>query len=204
LARLGRRGPGKARLKMANKANNFIRLTKEAIRTKILYMLQMCKDDVRFVKSGKIAQKLFRTSVFKQAKTVMFYKAIKGEVDTEQMIKAALKLGKIVVVPVCFPNRELLPCVLHQDARLVRGPYGIWEPVDKKPVNPRDVDLVVVPGVGFTKKGKRLGRGKGYYDRFLKKLPSCTPTIGLAFDFQILPDLPTSKFDVNVKKVIFA
>ncbi len=167
-------------------------------------MLKVHKEEDRFVKSGEIAQKLFRTRVFKQAKTVMFYKAIKGEVDTELMIKAALKLGKIVVVPVCFPDHELLPCVLHQDAQMVRGPYGIWEPAEKKPVHSRDVDLVVVPGVGFTKKGKRLGRGKGYYDRFLKKLPSRTPTIGLAFDFQILPDLPTTCFDVNVKKVIFA
>jgi 5-formyltetrahydrofolate cyclo-ligase len=134
----------------------------------------------------------------------MFYKAIKGEVDTALMISAALKLGKIVVVPVVLANQELVPCVLQEHAHLVHGPYGIMEPAQKKPVNPKTLDLIIVPGLGFTKKGKRLGRGKGYYDRFLKKIPIETPTIGLAFDFQILPDLPTTQDDINVRKVLFA
>ncbi|MCX5706588.1 MAG: 5-formyltetrahydrofolate cyclo-ligase, partial [Candidatus Omnitrophica bacterium] len=60
------------------------------------------------------------------------------------------------------------------------------------------------PGLAFDKKGNRLGRGKGYYDRFLKKIPKDTPSIGLAFDLQILPSVPTSSHDVSVSKVLFA
>jgi 5-formyltetrahydrofolate cyclo-ligase len=63
---------------------------------------------------------------------------------------------------------------------------------------------VIVPGIAFDRKGNHLGRGKGYYDRFLEKLLPQTPTIGLAFDFQILPSLPATKTDIAVDRVIFA
>ena len=64
--------------------------------------------------------------------------------------------------------------------------------------------MVVVPGVAFDKKNNRLGRGKGYYDRFLKMLPFSTPTIGLAFDFQIVENLPVKEpHDVPVSQVIY-
>jgi 5-formyltetrahydrofolate cyclo-ligase len=179
-------------------------LTKAAIRTKILVRLKTQKEDVRTRKSVCILNRLFRTLVFKRAKIIMFYKACKGEVDTDIMIKAAQKLGKIVVVPVCGENRALIPCILKDGVRLVRGPYGIWEPAIKKSISPGSIDLVVVPGVAFTISGKRLGRGKGYYDRFLSRLSLHAATIGLAYDFQVLADLPTTALDVNVQKVIAA
>ena len=67
-----------------------------------------------------------------------------------------------------------------------------------------DIDLIVVPGVAFDKKNIRLGRGHGYYDRFLSGLPKRTKTIGLAFDFQVLEDLPQDPHDVPVSTIITA
>lgn len=84
------------------------------------------------------------------------------------------------------------------------GPYGVSEPAIKRFINLKDLDLVVVPGLAFDKKGNRLGRGKGCYDFFLKKLSKKTISIGLAFNFQILPTLPTTKRDISVDKVLFA
>ena len=159
---------------------------------------------MRIRKSVSISRKLFRTRAFMRARIIMFYKAFSGEVDTEGMIKAAQKLGKIVVVPVCGENRKLIPCILKDGARLLRGPYGIWEPAIKRSVSLRSIDLVIVPGVAFTKDGKRLGRGKGYYDRFLSRLSEHAATIGLGFDFQVLADLPANAMDVNVQRVIAA
>jgi 5-formyltetrahydrofolate cyclo-ligase len=181
-----------------------IALTKAKIRTKILVRLKTQKEELRTRKSACIAKKLFRTRGFKRAKIIMFYKAYKGEVDTDIMIKAAQKLGKIVVVPVCGEHRTLIPCILKEGARLLRGPYGIGEPAIKRSVSSRSIDLVIAPGVAFTKDGKRLGRGKGYYDRFLSRLSKHAATFGLAFDFQVLADLPTNAMDVNVQKVIAA
>jgi 5-formyltetrahydrofolate cyclo-ligase len=181
-----------------------LRLTKDSIRNKILLRIRIDKEENRNKKSKIIKEKLFRTRVFKEAKIVMFYMSLGGEVNTADMIKEAQRLGKTVVVPVCGKNRMMKPCLLKEKGVLSKGPYGILEPVWKEPVPLKKIDLVIVPGLAFDKKGKRLGRGKAYYDRFLKRLPSGTMSIGLAFDFQILPRVPTTTTDVDVKKIIFA
>jgi 5-formyltetrahydrofolate cyclo-ligase len=120
------------------------------------------------------------------------------------MIKGAQRLGKKVVVPVCTGNRKIEPCLFKQGGAMRHGPYGILEPVQKKPVALEDLDLVIVPGLAFDKTGRRLGRGKGYYDCFLAAVPHGCRSIGLAYDFQILRSIPTADHDVNVHKVIFA
>jgi len=180
-------------------------LTKQALRSKILLKLKNHKEEDRKNKSRLIKNKLLRQKVFKKAKKVMFYIAMKGEVETREMIESALRLGKIIAVPVCVKNRaSLRPAILNSHAHLKKGPYGVSEPVINRFIRPEDLDLVIAPGVAFDKKGNRLGRGKGYYDRFLSKLPKDTPSIGLAFRLQILPVVPTTFHDVSVKKVLFA
>lgn len=179
-------------------------LTKQQLRSKILLKLKTQKKEERNRKSEIVEKKLFRNSVFKKAKIVMFYISFGGEVNTRDMIRKTKKSGKIITVPVCKKNRIINACLLGGRERLVKGPYGILEPVTKQCFNLKNLDLVIVPGLGFTKQGERLGRGKGYYDRFLKKLSSKTATIGLAFDFQILSRIPTTATDVNVDKVIFS
>ncbi len=180
-------------------------MTKKQIRSKILSRLKTQKEEDRDRKSKIIKKKLFRTPVFKKAKIVMFYMSFDGEVNTQDMIKEAHRLGKIVAVPVCQGNRVTLrPCILRNNAKLKKGPYGICEPAVKKYIKLEDLDLVIVPGIAFDKKGNRLGRGRGCYDYFLKRLTRNTASIGLAFDFQILPSLPATTTDVRIEKVIFA
>jgi len=181
-----------------------MKLTKQKIRNTILMKLKTQKEENRNKKSAQLKNKLFRNRVFKKAKTVMFYMPFGGEVDTVDMIRSAQKIGKIVVVPVCGKNRMMSPCVLKDKGTLLRGPYGIREPALKKPVNLKSLDLVIVPGLAFDKQGRRLGRGKGYYDRFLSKISRHSIAIGLAYDFQILPFIPTTEYDIDVHKVIFA
>lgn len=180
-------------------------MTKQNIRSRILLRLRNQKEESRAKKSRKIKEKLFRTRVFKTAKTVMFYVAFDGEVNTEDMIHSALKLGKTIVVPVCKRDRiTIRPCLLTKGSLLKRDLYGICEPAAKIFMHPKNIDLVIVPGIAFDKKGNRLGRGKGCYDRFLKLLPKSITSVGLAFDFQILPSIPAAIHDVRVNKVIFA
>ena len=180
-------------------------LTKQQIRSKILFKLNKQKEEDRSIKSSLIAEKLFKQAVFKKAKRIMFYIAIKGEVETKEMIEKAQKLGKIIAVPVCMKNRvSLRPALLKSHAHLKKGPYGVSEPVISRFIALKDLDLVITPGVAFDKKGHRLGRGKGYYDRFLKKIPKDTPSIGLAYSLQILPNVPVTSLDVSVEKVLFA
>ena len=192
-------------MNIESKPFHLLGLTKKQIRSKILLRLKTQKEEDRDKKSKIIKDKLFRTPVFKKAKIVMFYIAFDGEVNTQDMIKKAYRLGKIVAVPVCKGNRiTIRPCVLQNKAELKKGPYGICEPAVKKYIKLEDLDLVIVPGIAFDKKGNRLGRGKGYYDYFLKRVTRDTASIGLAFDFQILPYLPATTTDVKIGKVIFA
>jgi 5-formyltetrahydrofolate cyclo-ligase len=180
-------------------------LTKAQIRSKILLRLKMQKEEDRSRKSKLITGKLLRNKVFKKAKIVMFYIAFGGEVNTEEMIREAKKIGKLVCVPVCRKDKETMqPTILEDHAEFKKGPYGVLEPVAQTQVTPEELDLVIVPGLAFDKKGNRLGRGKGCYDRFLCTLSEKIPSIGLAFDFQILPSVPTTGYDVSVKKVIFS
>jgi 5-formyltetrahydrofolate cyclo-ligase len=88
---------------------------------------------------------------------------------------------------------------------LKAGTYGIPEPPDvpQNCLNADELDLVVVPGVAFDRSNNRLGRGAGYYDRFLLELPAATPTIALAYDLQVVDALPgLEPHDRPVKFVI--
>lgn len=186
------------------KAHKAFELTKKLIRSKILARLRLQKEEERKRKSKLIQKKLFQIQAFKKAKRVMFYIPFDGEVNTKEMIRLAQKLGKIITVPVCKNNRFIAPCLLASHAKLKRGFYGVWEPARKQFMDARNIDLVIVPGIAFDKQGNRLGRGKGCYDDFLSSLSRKTASIGLAFDFQILPSVPATVTDVSVKRVIFA
>jgi len=180
-------------------------LTKVQIRSKILKRLKIQKEEDRNRKSKLIKDKLLRTKVFKKAKIIMFYIAFGGEVNTEEMIREAKKIGKVICVPICRKDKETMqPNIFEDHGKLKKGPYGVLEPVTQALIKPKDLDLVIVPGLAFDKQGNRLGRGKGCYDRFLNQLPKNVASIGLAFDFQILPQIPTTSYDVSVKKIIFS
>ena len=159
-------------------------------------------------KSDIIRHKLFNEEEFKKAKVVMFYVSLKDEVDTYLMIDEALKAGKRVCVPVILKEeKRLIAGEIHNRLEdLESQHFGIYQPrqdrVREVPLD--DINLVVVPGVTFDKKNIRLGRGHGYYDRFLSGLPKTTKTIGLAFDFQVVEDLPQDPHDVPVSKTITA
>ena len=122
------------------------------------------------------------------------------------MMKQAKNLKKTIALPAVIKARKkIIPRIIHNLRQgLRRGAYGILEPKKEAsdPIDVSELDLVLVPGIAFDKNNHRLGRGVGYYDRFLRQLPSHIPTIGLAFDFQIL-DLPYPEaHDVRLSRVI--
>jgi len=183
-------------------------LSKESIRREILKRLNEQSEIERARKSLKIKKELLALEEFKLAETVMFYVSKDGEVDTIPMIKDTLRMGKRVAVPISkAEKKELIASqILDLEKELTKGPYGILQPKSKyvRPVPIEEIDLVIVPGVAFDKTGRRLGRGAGYYDRFLKKFPKDIPFIGLAFDFQVVEDLPTHSHDIPVQRLLVA
>jgi len=182
---------------------------KRQLRSDLLEKLKRHKEEERKKKSSRIARKLFALKEYAQAKTVLFYLSFDGEVDTAGMIARSLKQGKRVAVPAIQSDRRaLVPSLLKDiEAETARGPHGTRHPKDAyiRPIEPRELDLVVVPGLAFDEAGNRLGRGMGYYDRFLSCLPEHVPTVGLAFDFQIVAHFPPLEpHDLSVTKVLFA
>ena len=167
--------------------------SKQELRKAILESILNHKEEDSSFKSRVILEKFLALSVFRKAKTILFYASVKGEVDTFIMIEQALRLKKTVALPlVRKEKRQIIPMAVQAVAELKSGAYGIPEPpyVSERVIAPEDIDLVVVPGVAFDKNNRRLGHGAGYYDRFLSLLPSKTPTIGLAYDFQVVDCIP--------------
>ncbi|MFA5039526.1 MAG: 5-formyltetrahydrofolate cyclo-ligase [Candidatus Omnitrophota bacterium] len=182
---------------------------KKRIRKELLRKLKDHKEEDRSKKSSEIKKKLFALKEFLKAKTILFYLSLDDEVDTVRMIKDCIKQGKRVAVPVIQrEGRQIIPSLLKDfDKELACGPFGICHPKKDyiRPLPLETIDLVVVPGLAFDRAGNRLGRGHGYYDRFLSRLPKDVPTVGLAFDFQMIEDFPPLEpHDLSVATVLFA
>jgi len=178
---------------------------KEKLRREILAERGKLSEEAVTEKSRKIKENLFGLPEFEKAKMVMFYVAKGKEVRTEEMIKESIKTGKTVVVPVSkVEERDLIPSLLLDYGELVPGTYGILEPREecRRPVPPEKLELIVVPGVAFDRQGNRLGFGRGFYDNFLGKVPSHVPCLSLAFELQIVEELPFTEKDVPVDGVV--
>ena len=159
------------------------------------------------MKSLAIGRALRKLPAYRKAKALLCYVAIDGEVETRPILARALAGRKRVAVPVTLTKRRRLLAMEVRDLEkdlCISGPYGIPEPRrdSRARMAPRDLDLVLVPGIAFDRKGHRLGRGAGYFDRFLEKLPARIPRVGLAFRFQVVRDLPWESHDEPVAKVI--
>ena len=171
----------------------------------------LSRDEIKS-KSEKIEKELFSLPEFQRAKTVMFYVSFRSEVETEKMTRNTLKLKKKIVIPVVHGEKIVVSEIKNLKKELTKGSFGIKEPKKefRRRVNQKEIDLVVVPGVVFDKRGGRLGYGRGYYDRFLRsksiksrmsRSHQCA-LIGLAFDLQIARKIPLVKGDMKVDKIV--
>lgn len=178
---------------------------KSALRTHYLGLLKNQSAHDRQVKSDFIAEKLRQNPYYSKAKVVMFYAAMSYEVDTFGMMRKAMEDGKRVCLPIVETNQKvLIPVIMNSLEELKPSTYGILEPTFN-PANTVDIttiDTVIVPGLAFDQAKHRLGRGAGYYDRFLSRLPITTSTLGVAFDFQLLDCLPRETHDMHLSDVI--
>lgn len=177
---------------------------KSRLRKHYLDLLKKQDRKEGFRKSRLIEEEFFKLPAIVKAKTILFYASLPGEVDTFAMIRKAMDLKKQVALPVVLRGQRTLVPTLTQNMKDLRlSTYGIHEPHRHKDreITLDCLDAVVVPALAFDKANNRLGRGKGYYDRFLKSLSSAV-TVGIAFDFQIADRLPLEDHDVGVHHVI--
>ena len=153
--------------------------------------------------SAKIIEKIIQSPFYKNAKTIHTYVALPNEVDTHTLIEHAWKLGKKIIVPRVQPGSSMLEhYFITKLTDLEPGSFHLMEPNPNlcEKADPADAELVFVPGLAFDRNGNRLGYGKGFYDRFLTTQSS--RKIGLAFELQVLTDVPVSTHDVAVNDII--
>lgn len=157
--------------------------------------------------SQAIQKRLLELPEYLSARTVMSYVSVGKEVETQQLLLRMQKEGKTVVIPWC-EGKELRLFRWESFDELECGTLNILEPraelrlrQDKR-IAPDELDLILVPGLGFDRNGNRLGRGAGYYDRFLKTTPRRVIRIGLSFECQIVENIPMSANDEKVDLVV--
>jgi 5-formyltetrahydrofolate cyclo-ligase len=161
------------------------------------------KEDV----SKVICQRLIDSPEYQKARVVMWYVDVRSEVRTRYSLPDALTHGKKIVVPYCVDG-ELELFHLENMDELAIGMYRILEPktelrtvAGKKPPV-EELDLVVVPGVAFDRRGARMGHGFGYYDKLLHKARKDTPLVALAFECQLFDEIPTEGHDIFMDRLI--
>ena len=171
---------------------------KSAIRKHLRDVLARMTDAERHTKSLAACAMVSGSAEFEAARVVMLYLSSHTEVDTAPLALRAWQAGKTIVVPkVSWDQRRMLPTEISSltTGMTSTGP-GIREPIAGNPMPLDMIDLVIVPGLGFTATGYRIGRGMGFYDRFLAQAEFLGLSCGLAFNEQVVANLPVLDHDV--------
>jgi 5-formyltetrahydrofolate cyclo-ligase len=147
-------------------------------------------------RSKSIQEFVINSKEFRQAKVVGAYFAFGSEVTTELIIEQAKTLVKKIALP-RVEEDKITFYELSSIKSLIMGRFGIMEPPPSVPIS--EIDILVVPGIAFDKTGNRLGYGKGYYDRLMSGKQ--TFSIGLAYSFQLLENLPYDRYDKRLDAI---
>jgi len=148
-----------------------------------------------------LLEKFFTLGEWKEAKTIATTYPMAHEFDTKKLMRQAFIEQKTIAIPITQPGGVMAFYEYNEEVPLKLTKFGVYEPVTDKLIEKRLIDLMIVPGVGFTKEGKRIGYGGGFYDRYL--IGYTGQTISLAFNEQLLDDLEIESHDKLVDYVIY-
>jgi len=185
---------------------------KKTLRARLLKTRDSIPPEQKARKDAAIMERLFALDLFKNAKGLLLYASFRSEVDTTRCLSETIRLGKRLILPaVDSRRRELILYEVKEISELKPGYMGIPEPAirENRQVTLKDIDLIIVPGVGFDQECNRLGYGGGYYDRLLggatgQRLRSGgrIAALALAFEEQITEKIPSEPHDVKVDMII--
>jgi 5-formyltetrahydrofolate cyclo-ligase len=171
-------------------------------------VLTKCRDGLpkAYASTASLAlqERVLQSAAYQHANTLALYAAADNEVSTDKLLDEALVSRRRVLMPRVVNGRNLLLVRVNDRAELATGAFRLLEPTGTEIVPPADLGraLICVPGVAFSLMGQRLGRGFGYFDRFLAELDPQAITAGLAYSFQLLDRLPESPHDRRLNLII--
>lgn len=171
---------------------------KSNLRKKIEKLKKQFTQEDFILMSDEVFAVLEITGAFQDSKNILIYNSMPDEVSTQNFIKK-WKNDKNFILPIVSGN-ELKLHKLNDKTEFKTSPFGIEEPIGENFTDYAKIDLIIVPGVAFDRKCNRLGRGKGYYDRFLPKTNATT--IGVCFDFQLFDHIIAGEEDVRMNIIV--
>ena len=188
---------------MTPPSESSINESKAQLRDKLITLRTQIGRDFIEVASQSTFHLLQGNADYKKAKTVAAFASTKGEIDTYPLLEGIMASGKKLALPHVSKDKTQLRFYEVTDLKkLSPGEFGILcpEPVHAVPVD--KIDLILVPGLAFDRKGFRLGFGKGYYDRVLPQIRPDAISIGLCYSFQVVDQVPVAAHDIPVKALL--
>ncbi|WP_448587509.1 5-formyltetrahydrofolate cyclo-ligase [Thermocrinis sp.] len=174
-------------------------LSKEELRHTIRSLRKNLSSSEHKRLSQRILENIQALGILERATVILAFCPFDGEPDISSIFAQIIKSGKKLVLPKVVGN-SLRLCRVGSLELLNAGTFCILEPVECEGVQPEELDLALVPGVAFDRKGCRLGMGKGYYDRTLGRVRAFK--VGVAFSFQVFEEIPCDPWDQGVDAVI--
>lgn len=175
-------------------------MTKDEIRLEMKQLRRQLSYEEIELKSRAAAGAVFGLPQYKDAATVMAYISAFKEISASYVISDAIKSKRLVVPVSNTQNCTITPSYLKSENELIKGAYGIYEPRTIEKAEISSIDIAIIPGVAFDRRGGRLGFGKGYYDRFLSEYKGLK--IGFCYEFQLVDRLPLDSHDVKMDMII--
>jgi len=176
------------------------------IRNEISKILGTLSESERSQKTKIIEDRLLEFANFLEAKTSLLYMNSSNEVATQEIIKRCFDYNRVIVLPAFIKETHEMSLMKidNLESELQPGPRGVLEPNPArcKKVPIENIDIAIIPGVAFDEKGGRIGTGEGYYDRFIPQLTITTRKVALAFENQIIPQVPMESHDKHVDIII--
>lgn len=172
-------------------------MEKSDIRRKIKAMRSMMLDMEKAQAAEEVFARLENTAAFMLAEKILMYHSLPDELPTHRFLDKWKEKKRFFLPRVNGVNLDILP---YDESRLELGSFHIEEPIGNDTVDADDIELIVVPAVAYDRRGNRLGRGKGFYDRLLATTQATK--IGVGYEFQLVDEIPAEKHDVPMDMVI--
>lgn len=170
---------------------------KREIRRKIKALRTMLTEMEKRSAAQEVFDRLEKTAAFLMADRILMYHSLPDELYTHEFLSKWAARKHFFLPRVNGVDLEILP---YEESRLELGSFHIEEPTGNNTVDPSEIELIVVPAVAYDRKGNRLGRGKGFYDRLLKTTKATK--IGVGYEFQLYDEIPTEPHDVGMDIII--
>jgi 5-formyltetrahydrofolate cyclo-ligase len=180
-------------------------MDKKSLRKQVLHIRAELTEEARREKSAVIRRNILDFPLFHAAQCVFTFIPFGNEVDIKAVIDEGKNAGKRIAIPKTFVKEKyMVPYEYEGSGELVQGVYGIQEPEPGKAkiVQPSEIDLILVPGVAFDRKGGRLGYGGGFYDRFLAGYDGRPPLVAVCFKDQLVEEVPMETHDFQVDYIV--